>query len=300
MLCITIAAQIATLPLILFYFHQFPLFFLPANLIMVPGTSLLLYLGILLLLTGWYVPVSEFLGMVIYNILKLLHLLLGTMDGLSFSKIEDIYITTTQTVLLYLLIVFSGCFFVYRKLLLYIISCAVFICLCLSFVLRNHERIYQRSINVYTISQVPVLGFIHGKHISLITTAPISPVLLKQELKTHMAMLGIKRMDIYHCQDLSGCPVATHHYNKNILLVWEGKIIAIYQNKGLKSLEYDLIVCPYKNTGLLPALENVHCSRLMLNIPVKKYSRPEVTEQLKKLNLRDHNIASQGTFTMEF
>jgi len=46
----TLSAQIATLPLILYYFHSFPLYFLVSNLFILPIATLIVYLGILYLL----------------------------------------------------------------------------------------------------------------------------------------------------------------------------------------------------------------------------------------------------------
>jgi competence protein ComEC len=43
---ITLSAQIATLPITLYIFHSFPTYFIAANLILVPWSSLILYIGI--------------------------------------------------------------------------------------------------------------------------------------------------------------------------------------------------------------------------------------------------------------
>jgi competence protein ComEC len=43
---ITLSAQLATLPITLYIFHSFPLYFIAANLILVPWSTLILYIGI--------------------------------------------------------------------------------------------------------------------------------------------------------------------------------------------------------------------------------------------------------------
>jgi competence protein ComEC len=52
---ITLAAQILTLPIILYYFHQFPNLFLFTNFIAVPLSGFILY-GELVLLLVWKIP----------------------------------------------------------------------------------------------------------------------------------------------------------------------------------------------------------------------------------------------------
>ena len=50
MAALSVSATISTLPVTLYYFHTFPVWFIPANLIAVPISSLLIYLGMLCLL----------------------------------------------------------------------------------------------------------------------------------------------------------------------------------------------------------------------------------------------------------
>ena len=50
---VTLAAQLGTLPIILFAFKSFPAYFLSANLIVVPLTSVLMYLGLGVMALSW-------------------------------------------------------------------------------------------------------------------------------------------------------------------------------------------------------------------------------------------------------
>ncbi len=52
LICLSTSAQLATLPLVLYHFHQFPLYFLIANLTVVPFAGVLLASVLLMLLVG--------------------------------------------------------------------------------------------------------------------------------------------------------------------------------------------------------------------------------------------------------
>lgn len=52
-ICLSTSAQAGTLPLMLLYFHQFPLYFLVANVTIVPMAGLLLATSMVVLATGW-------------------------------------------------------------------------------------------------------------------------------------------------------------------------------------------------------------------------------------------------------
>ena len=61
-LAVSLASQVLTLPLTLLYFHQFPNYFLLANLLIIPLTSLIIYGGILLLSLQWFPGGAAWLG----------------------------------------------------------------------------------------------------------------------------------------------------------------------------------------------------------------------------------------------
>ena len=66
MLSVSFAAQLGTAPFILYYFHQFPVYFLLTNLVAIPLSTAVIYLAIALLLT-FFIP---FLSTIIAFVLK--------------------------------------------------------------------------------------------------------------------------------------------------------------------------------------------------------------------------------------
>lgn len=111
-LCATsIAAQLLTFPLCLYYFHQFPVYFLFANLLIIPLTGLILYIGIALL-TFSYIPIIGRMIAALYHFLYLLmNYLLNTISTLPGAVIDDVYPDLIQIIL-----IMSGVFLVLRYL----------------------------------------------------------------------------------------------------------------------------------------------------------------------------------------
>ncbi|NJO01523.1 MAG: ComEC family competence protein [Bacteroidia bacterium] len=72
---VSLAAQFATFPLGIYYFHQFPNYFLLANLLVLPLVQFILYLGLALLMLAWLPLVNQVLG----------YLLTGMIEGINFS-----------------------------------------------------------------------------------------------------------------------------------------------------------------------------------------------------------------------
>ena len=107
-MAVSIAAQIATFPLGLLYFHQFPIYFLFGNLLAVPAAMIIVWVGVILLVLGSF---SSVLGVLIGSVLSYfiqgLNFLLIQFQKLPIALIDDIYITESIVLFLYLMIAVS-------------------------------------------------------------------------------------------------------------------------------------------------------------------------------------------------
>lgn len=108
MMAITIAAQITTLPICLFYFHQFPNYFLPSNLLAVPLSTVILFMEIGIIALA---PIHYLYDCIGWATEKLLLLFENSM--LFFSRLpgavtRDIYADIWTTILLFGMIVLLG------------------------------------------------------------------------------------------------------------------------------------------------------------------------------------------------
>jgi len=93
---VSIAAQIGTMPVALFYFHQFPLYFLPANLIIVPMSTLILYGGIIsFTLTSMGLQFNIIKEIVAF-LLKSMNILARTFSDLPYSVMDEIYLDVIE------------------------------------------------------------------------------------------------------------------------------------------------------------------------------------------------------------
>lgn len=114
---VSIAAQISTFPIGLLYFHQFPNYFLVANLFVIPGSFVVLLGGILLLVLSIIPVVADFAGMILSWIIKLLNNTVIFFESLPFSLVENIYISVGQAYLLATIIIFVTLLCVKRTLM---------------------------------------------------------------------------------------------------------------------------------------------------------------------------------------
>jgi competence protein ComEC len=103
---ISLVAQIAVLPLSLYYFNQFPLLFLLANIVVVPLSTLILIVGIIVLMLNFIwadaaVLISKLLGLLIEG----MNIFIAWIASFDKLVLKDIPFTMTLNILLYTLII---------------------------------------------------------------------------------------------------------------------------------------------------------------------------------------------------
>ena len=98
---VSIAAQLGTFPLGLFYFHQFPVYFIVTNLIVVPGAFVALIGSLLLLLFQLNTFSMKWIGENLDVLVGYINKFVQQIDGLPFSVIDGISISIAETSLIY-------------------------------------------------------------------------------------------------------------------------------------------------------------------------------------------------------
>lgn len=115
LMAISIAAQVLTLPLVLYYFHQFPLLFLVSNLVAVPLSGIILYAELLLLVVQWIGPLAWCCGKLLGWLISCMNWLVGQVSLLPFSNISQVNISVPQVFAWYLVLVSGAVALLYHR-----------------------------------------------------------------------------------------------------------------------------------------------------------------------------------------
>ncbi len=139
LIIVSIAAQIGTAPLSIYYFHQFPNLFIVTNLIVIPAAYLIIVLGLFVLLFSFIPVVSAFIGKGLSYTLLALNNIITYIEHLPYAVSRDLYISLPILILTFLLIISISYWlikqkkqFIYVNLLLVILS--------LLFFTQNYDR----------------------------------------------------------------------------------------------------------------------------------------------------------------
>ena len=163
LMAVTLAAQVLTTPISLYYFHQFPVLFLFTNMVAVPLSSLILFGEILLCLFFFIPPLATGISWLTTVLIRLMNGFIELMDGISFSVWPALSVSALQTLLLLFFIAAFSFWLLEKKRTGF---WAALFCLLMFTSLRTFSFIHaarQQQLIVYNISKHAALDVFSGR-----------------------------------------------------------------------------------------------------------------------------------------
>lgn len=162
LICVSIAAQIATFPLGIFYFHQFPNYFLVANILVLPLIPFIIYFGLSFLLLFDFYFLSEPILLILSFILDNLFLILSAIQQLPHTISSFLYLHFYEVLLIYLAIGFSILSYHFKKTLYLVYSLVCFLLLQLMHWNDMEIRENRSQIIFYSVNKHSVFGIVES------------------------------------------------------------------------------------------------------------------------------------------
>jgi competence protein ComEC len=133
---IGIAAQITTLPLTLYYFHQFPNYFILTNIALMSFSFIILSLALCLSVFFWFSSLKIFFGFLLQKVLSWMLLIVHFVDDLPGSVAYGYDLKVSSVFLMFILVVllFVGLYFRFKKLLYVTLSLVLVFTVYISYV----------------------------------------------------------------------------------------------------------------------------------------------------------------------
>ncbi|HRG82885.1 MAG TPA: ComEC/Rec2 family competence protein [Chitinophagaceae bacterium] len=160
---VTLAAQILTLPLSIYHFHQFPPLFFLSNLLAVPLSSIILLAAILLCVIAWLPEPAHLLGQLISGMIRLMNQAVSSIEQLPGAVWDGLYINQLQVILLLISIAAISYWLMEKRKK----GCLTGIATILCFLLIRTDSFIQceknNSIIVYNVPGKTAIDFIAGR-----------------------------------------------------------------------------------------------------------------------------------------
>ncbi|MCX2574265.1 ComEC/Rec2 family competence protein [Pedobacter sandarakinus] len=164
LIALSTAAQVITFPLSIYYFHQFPMYFLLGNLFISIPLILIMVIGMLTLIPflSWLSPTLEW-------IIKFTNLILKWIADLPFATVSSIYINLLQLALLSLALGIFIYALAYYKRYLLLISVVLYLAYSCLIEYGNWSAFHQRKIIFFSLRKNYAAAFMSGTRTILIT-----------------------------------------------------------------------------------------------------------------------------------
>lgn len=168
--CVSIAAQIATAPLGLLYFHQFPNLFFVSNLLVIPAAAVILYVGFAVFICSVWQPLLLVAGFLLKWVIRILNWVVVSIEQIPFSVLKGIDISTFEALLIYgtiasvlVLLVHKQRWAIYTGLSFSIVFMALQ-------VIEVHKQKTQQFMAVYNVRNETVIALVNGTDLTVIAS----------------------------------------------------------------------------------------------------------------------------------
>lgn len=282
---VAVAAQVSTTILSVYYFHQFPTYFLFSNLLVVPLSFVVLVAGILCLLLGWIPVFGPLAGTLLKWSVLLLNKGLEFFTDLPGSTIQNLYLSFGECLLLHLgLILFLFLlFYPGRKLLnFFLLATAANLLLNIA-----ENRASPRQLVIYEHRKETFIGKVVAYGASLVAGGPGVP----PAVRSHLLAAGapdavIDSLNLFQLPDGNQLFV---NRKSTLLRVLFPPDPEIYRGLCLNAM---LVEIPSRNSG---KVQEICFKRLVLGNGLKSYER----SKWKEICPGCWDLKSQGCYVLQ-
>jgi competence protein ComEC len=162
---VTLSAQILTVPIVFYHFHQFPNLFFITNFVAVPLSTIILFgeLGIVLF-DLIFSPIAKVLGYITSWLLWAMNSFIEKINTLSYAVSGGIQVSILQTIILYTTLIFFS-YWLLRKSKMSLYIALLFTALFLTTrSIDFYRRSKQEKMIVYNIPQHTAIDFVSGRN----------------------------------------------------------------------------------------------------------------------------------------
>ncbi|QJD79789.1 ComEC/Rec2 family competence protein [Spirosoma rhododendri] len=309
---VALVAQLVTFPLGVYYFHQFPTYFLLANPVVMVLSMVLLPLAMATLAFGWVPYLNVCLGWLLQKTAWLLNEAVSRTGQLPGAAWGNLWLSPVELILIYALILLGGVLLLSRnRNWLWPLSATALVLVVLM-VLGDTDRMQQRRLAVHFLPHRTAVSFTTGNRSLLLTDLDTTDQRSYEfYLKNTFGSWGIpepKRVDIRQVSmgEVAKTATTTYYSRDYSLLVWQGRSILLvnrlsnYHHWRLPAVVDYLII----RRNALRDWDQLANRVVARHIIFDDSSRTPLTDQLladaKMRHIACHSVRQMGAYVDEF
>ena len=314
LLTVSFAAQLGTFPIGLFYFHQFPNYFLITNMIVIPYATIIIYLAILLMSFSFVYNIASIIAVALNYTLKGLNYSVSFIEQMPYSTTSDVSINLPETFIIYLLIICFAIFFVYKRVRYLYLALACIIAILSMNIYQVYTTAQQRKFIVYNIKGVSAYNFIDGANNILFSSVQKNNEhTLTYHVRNNWISLGVPDAKIIYLDRLNEQSSLSididnqnlfyknnfiNYHNKNILILHDNR----YQSRvpGEKSLDIDYVILSGNvQISISDIMTLYNVKQIIIDSSNSYWIKEKWLNESKNYDLRCYSVADKGAFEVD-
>lgn len=299
--CVSMAAQIATAPLGFLYFHQFPVYFMISNIIVIPLSTGILYVGLAALVSAVIPVVCSYITLLLKWMILVLNKSVEITESLPYSILGSIDISIIETWLFYSVVLALFVFFTKKNMAGLYVSLIALLLVSITQFIETVQQSSQQKFIVYNVAGTSVYDVIQGRQNYFY--APATLISDKDKMLFNVEhnwwKLGLEKQNSIEFDSVKTCK-GIHHLsvsNKTVLTINNEFNSEVIYTKKLKA---DFVILRENTEIEIQQIEEYFNPELVIfdssnsNKLCRKWKR-----QCEKAGLKFYDVALQGAFVAE-
>lgn len=278
---VSVAAQLATAPISLYYFHQFPLYFIISNLFIALPAVLIMYTGIAFLAGSFSVFWMKFIGWILNSLIGFTNAGLMQVEQIHYANITQIWLSFFEIVLFYLLLFLILQSFQQKSYWKYSFGLIFILVMMKSFQAYAHMK--QKQATFFSLRKNTAVALIDGRSAMLITDLQPDEYTFQFSVKPYLDSCQIQQIQFEN----------PHRTKSEKLYTFDGHQLKIIHqsDKNLPQQNVDwLLLSGDRIYDLKPILEQNTYQKLFIDGKNRDFVINNFQEQLAKQNQTAHTL----------
>jgi competence protein ComEC len=285
----SISAEILIAPLVIYYFHMFPLLFIVANVAASLFMGGVLVAGMLIVLFSKIAVIANFLALITEYGMQWFNKMVFAMQSWNPQSLRYLDISAIELVCLYIVIAALAYYLIYKQaksLLVSLSAACVFMCLLYIDYWQSNQ---QRTLVAYNISKANHIELIEGKHYAVALTDSIV------NAKNRNYVLKPAHIGFHAWREKQ---VAS----KDIFVIGNKTVLLLKQPVSLNApfaVDYLLVNYPVDPAGLQQIRSDFPSATIVMGNNLNRRETAEIAAIAKSSNIPLHLLSRDGAFVLK-
>ncbi len=296
---VSIAAQIGTFPISIYYFHKFPVYFFLSNLVVIPAAYLIISLAIALLLFNPVGFLSNFFALLLKYILVALNYATRSIENLPFSSIKNISFSLTESIILYLVVLVWIIYFInYKRKFTIFTSLILLLIFFTSRAYRKIEAMKQNELVVFNSGSNSLITVKLNKKLFILTDSSFT------QSKNYKYIINNYQTNrfIDHVHFLN--PENDFFLKNNYLKIGKKRIVLLNNQhftdkKSKEKLKANLLIISKGfNANIRQIIDLFEFDELILDASLSSWRANAIMRDCAAMNIAPYSVGEQGAYVL--